>query len=128
MTTPLFTVGDVEAISGETYTEPETTQVTRFIAVASAKLRNRVSGIDDRIAAGTLDLDLVKGVGAEIVLRALDTLRRGLGVKRVEYPEWSTEYASASDSGRLVYITDEDIEDLIDTADSGDSFTIRIGP
>lgn len=128
MSDPLFTIGDVQAISGETYEEPEITQINRFIAVVSAKLRNRVSGIDDRIAAGTLDLDLVKGVGAEIVIRALDTLRRGLGVRRVEYPEWSTEYASASDSGRLVYITDEDIADLIDTADSGDSFTIRVGP
>lgn len=128
MTTPLFGIADVQAISAETFEEPETTQVNRFITLVSAKLRNRVSGLDERIAAGTLDPELVKGVGAEIVIRALNTLRRGLGVKRVEYPEWSTEYASASDSGRLVYITDEDIEDLIDTADTGDSFTIRIEP
>ncbi|WP_159840210.1 hypothetical protein [Nocardia sp. CY41] len=128
MATPLLEPADVQAISGETYEGAEVTQVNRLITLVSAKLRNRVSGLDERIAAGTLDPDLVKGVGAVIVIRSLDTLRRGLGVKRVEYPEWSTEYASASDSGRLVYITDEDIADLIDTADTGDAFTIRVGP
>lgn len=122
----LFELADVQAISGETYVEPELTQVNRFIAIAQAKIRNRVSGIDDRITAGVLDTNLVKGVGAEIVIRALDKIRRGLGVRRTEYPEVSTEYESSD--GGLVYITDEDIADLVDTPDSGDAFTIRIGP
>ena len=126
MADPLFGIADVQAISGETFEEPELTQVNRFIAIAQAKLRSRVSGIDDRIAAGTLDADLVKGVGAEIVIRALEKIRRGLGVRRTEYPEISTEYESSY--GGLVYITDDDIADLVDTADSGDCFTIRVGP
>ncbi|MFI6368704.1 hypothetical protein ACIBG0_38985 [Nocardia sp. NPDC050630] len=126
MTDPLFAIGDVQALSGETYEEPELTQVNRFIAITQAKLRSRVSGIDDRIAAATLDADLVKGVGAEIVIRALEKIRRGLGVRRTEYPEISTEYESSD--GGLVYITDDDIADLIDTPESGDAFTIRIGP
>jgi hypothetical protein len=126
MTSPLFELSDVQEFSGETYTEPELTQVNRFIAIAQAKIRNRVSGIDDRISAGTLDADLVKGVGAEIVIRALEKIRRGLGVRRTEYPEISTEYESSD--GGLVYITDDDVADLVDTSDSGDCFTIRIGP
>ncbi|MFE7799012.1 hypothetical protein [Nocardia sp. NPDC057440] len=123
--TDLFTIDDVQEISGETFVEPESTQVARYIAIASAKLRTRVAGIDDRIAAGTLDPVLVVGVGAEIVMRAVATVRRGLGVRRTEYPEISTEYEPRSESG-LVFVTDDDIADLIDTADSGDSFTIRI--
>ncbi|NEW40784.1 hypothetical protein GV794_01940 [Nocardia cyriacigeorgica] len=129
MTTPdpLFTVTDVQAISGEVYEEPELTQVNQFIAIASAKLRSRVSKLDERIATGALDPVLVKGVGAEIVLRALAALERGVGVRRVEYPEWSTEYESGGSSGRLVYVTDDDVADLIDTESTGDAFTIRTG-
>lgn len=122
--TDLFTVEDVQEIAGETYAEPESTQVERFIAIASAKLRTRVSKIDERIAAGTLDPVLVQGVGAEIVMRAVATVRRGLGVRRTEYPEISTEYEPASESG-LVYVTDDDIADLIDNGEAGDAFTIR---
>lgn len=123
---PLFDIPDVEAISGETYAEPQITQVTRFIAQASAKLRTKVAHLDERIAAGTLDPELVKGVGAEIVLRALATLERGFGVRRTEYPEWSTEYETGGQN-RLVYVTDDDVADLIDNDTSGDAFTIRTG-
>ncbi|MEU9515916.1 hypothetical protein [Micromonospora sp. NPDC048169] len=124
---PLFTVADVQEISGRTYEEPQLTQVNRFIAIASAKLRNRVSKLDERISAGALDPVLVKGVGAEIVLRALAGLERGVGVRRVEYPEWSTEYETGGGSGRLVYVTDDDVADLIDNDSTGDAFTIRTG-
>ncbi|HEY9415449.1 MAG TPA: hypothetical protein VIQ30_11870 [Pseudonocardia sp.] len=124
---PLFTVTDVQEISGETYEEPQLTQVSRFIAIVSAKLRNKVSRLDERISAGALDPVLVKGVGAEIVLRALAGLERGVGVRRVEYPEWSTEYESGGGTGRLVYVTDDDVADLIDTDSTGDAFTIRTG-
>ena len=123
---PLFTVTDVEDIAGTTYEEPQLTQVNRFIAIASAKLRNKVPNLDERISAGTLDPVLVKGVGAEIVLRALAGLDRGVGVRRIEYPEWSTEFESGG-TGRLVYVTDDDVADLIDTDSTGDAFTIRTG-
>ncbi|MGW5387201.1 hypothetical protein [Nocardia sp. NPDC003963] len=126
MTTPdpLFTIGDVQAISGEVYTEPQITQVNRFITLASAKLRNKVSKLDERISTGALDPELVKGIGAEIVLRAMDTLGRGRGVKRTEYPEWSEEYES-SKRDQLIYVTDDDVADLVDNDSTGDSFTIR---
>ncbi|MEV6555874.1 hypothetical protein AB0M22_09170 [Nocardia sp. NPDC051756] len=129
MATPLFDLTDVQEISGETYAEPELTQVNRFIVIASAKIRNKVSKIDDRIASGALDPELVKGVGADVVIRALSIFRRGLGVRRTEYPEWTTEYEPVSDSGRpLVYVSDADVEDLIDDANTGDAFTIMPGP
>lgn len=126
MSEPLFELADVEEISGEEFAEPELTQVNRFIAIASAKIRNKVSLIDERLADGTLDPVLVKGVGAEVVMRAVATLRRGIGVRRTEYPEVTTEYEPSS-AQRLVLVTDEDIADLIDTTDSGDAFTIRTG-
>lgn len=124
MSEPLFELADVQQIAGEEFAEPELTQVNRFIAIASAKIRNKVSLIDERLADGTLDPVLVKGVGAEVVMRAVATLRRGIGVRRTEYPEVTTEYEPSSVQ-RLVLVTDDDVADLIDTADSGDAFTIR---
>lgn len=129
MASPLFELADVQAISGETYTEPELTQVNRFIAIAQAKLRSNLPGLDDRITAGTLDPVLVQGVGATVVMRALDTIRRGLGVVRTEYPEISTQYATGDGNTNLVYLTDDDLADLVDTADNGgDCFSISLVP
>jgi hypothetical protein len=129
MATPLLDHTDVEALSGETYADAALAQVNKLIVIASAKIRNKVSDIDDRIASGALDPDLVKGVGAEIVLRAYSLISRGIGVRRTEYPEWSTEYEPASDSGRpLVYVSDADVAELIDTPETGDAFTIMPGP
>lgn len=129
MATPLFDHTDVEELSGETYADTDLARVNKLIAIASAKIRNKVAKIDDRIADGTLDEELVKGIGAEIVFRALSVIQRGIGVRRTEYPEWSTEYEPVSDSGRpLVYVSDEDVADLIDTPETGDAFTIMPGP
>lgn len=130
MTTPspLFTIVDVQAYSGETYVEPEVTQVTRFVARASAKMRSNVSGLDERLADGRLDPETVKGIGAAMVLRALAALRRGIDVTRTEYPEISEQYASGGTRASLVYLTDDELDDLTDTPDSGDAFTIRPGP
>ena len=129
MATPLLEHTDVEALSGETYADTALAQVNKLIVIASAKIRNKVSNIDDRLASGALDPDLVKGVGAEIVLRAYSLIARGIGVRRTEYPEWSTEYEPASDSGRpLVYVSDADVAELIDTPETGDAFTIMPGP
>jgi hypothetical protein len=58
-------------------------------AMASAVVRSKVPTVDDRIADGTLDADLVRGVVAQMVIRALQNpggLRSksvGVGVSRV---------------------------------------------
>lgn len=130
MTTPspLFELADVQTISAETYEDPEKSQVEQFILIATAKLRTKVAGLDERIANGRIDVNLVKGTGAAMVLRALDTMRRGIGVTRTEYPEISTQY-TASTKTSLVYLTDDELEDLLETPDSGsDAFSIMIGP
>lgn len=131
MTTPspLFTRQDVQDISGETYDEdPEKTQVEQFVLIASGKLRSKIGRIDERIADGSLDVNVVKGIGAAMVLRALDTLRRGISVTRTEYPEVSMQYAPGTKGG-LVYLTDDELDDLLDTPeDGGDAFSIMIGP
>lgn len=130
MSEPLFGITDVQAISGEAFVEPEITQVTRFIAIASAKIRNAVPGIDARIAENQLDPVLVQSAGSTAVLRALAVVRRGIGVTRTEYPEISTQWATGDTDGGLVYLTDEDLADLVDTpSNGGDSFSISlIGP
>ncbi len=124
---PLFDITDVQTIAAVTYEEPETSQVTQFIAIASAKLRSKVARIDERLVDGTLDINLMKGVGTAMVLRALDTVQRGIGVTRTEYPEISTQYAPSTKTG-LVYLTDDELDDLLDVPeDSGDAFSITIG-
>ncbi|MFE2994270.1 hypothetical protein ACFXG4_04970 [Nocardia sp. NPDC059246] len=126
MATPLFELTDVQAISGETFVDPEIAQVERFVRMASARMRSKVSGLDSRIAAGTLDADIVIGIGVDMVLRALATVRRGIDVTRTEYPEISTQYAQ-DHYGSLLYLTDAELADLLDTPTDGDAFTISIG-
>ncbi|PSR63995.1 MULTISPECIES: hypothetical protein [Nocardia] len=126
---PLFAIEDVQEYSGETYTDAaEITQVTRFIARASAQMRSSVAGIDERLVDGRLDPETVKGIGAAMVLRALDTLRRGIRVTRTEYPEVSESYSDGGDAAAsLVYLTAGELDELTDTPDTGESFTIRTG-
>ncbi|MFJ1461855.1 hypothetical protein [Nocardia sp. N2S4-5] len=124
--TPLFDLAYLEEISSETF--EDTAQAEAFIRIASAKLRSKVGRLDERIADGTLDIDLVKGTGAAMVLRALDTLNRGINVIRSEYPEISEQYAPSSKTG-LIYLTNDELDDLLPGAEDGsDAFTIMPGP
>ncbi|MCU1640909.1 MAG: hypothetical protein JWN03_1184 [Nocardia sp.] len=126
MPTPLFELVDVAEISGEVFAEPEITQINRYITIASARMRAKVSGLDARIAAGKLDQDIVTGIGVDMVMRALATVRRGIGVKRTEYPEIMTEYSDGAEHG-LIYLTDAELAELLDTPDEGGAFTIVPG-
>ncbi|MBF5002224.1 hypothetical protein IRT45_34470 [Nocardia sp. BSTN01] len=124
---PLFAIDDVQEYSGETYKDAEITQVTRFIARASAKMRSSVAGLDERLVDGRLDPETVKGIGAAMVLRALAAMRRGIDVTRTEYPEISESYGGSGTRASLVYLTDDELDELTDTPDTGDAFTIRTG-
>ncbi|RVW03014.1 hypothetical protein [Rhodococcus xishaensis] len=125
---PLVEIDDIEAISGETYSVAETDQIQRFIGIAQAKLRNKVPRLDERVDSQELSKELVVGTAAFAVIRALDTFRTGIRVRRQQYPEVSTDYEAAA-SPSLVYFTDDEIDELIDRTDvaSSDAFTIRIG-
>ncbi|MFC9786437.1 hypothetical protein [Rhodococcus sp. NPDC127528] len=125
---PLLSIEDVQAISGETYVDPEIAQVNRFIGIAQAKLRGKVPRLDDRLANLELSAELVKGTAAFAVIRALDSFRIGIRVRRQQFPEVSTDYEAPANPS-LVDFPDSEIEELIDRDDraSSDAFTIRIG-
>ncbi|MEU1432134.1 hypothetical protein ABZ412_34210 [Nocardia sp. NPDC005746] len=127
MATPLFDLSDVQEISGETFVGPEITQVNRFITIACARMRSKVSGLDARIAAGGLDPDIVTGIGVDMVMRAMAAIGRGIGVKRTEYPEVMTEYSDSGPDRGLIYLTDAELEELLDTPETGGAFTIVVG-
>lgn len=124
---PLIQLGDVETRLGETLIAPETTQVEDLIEYASAMLRAFPLRIDSRIAAGTLDATLVKGVVVTAVVRALDSMRIGLRVRSEQYPEIATTYADAKPS--LIYFDADDLATLSPTvgAQSNGAFSIRPG-
>lgn len=113
-------VGDL--IGEESFTEQESRQLDALIRYASALIRTRVSALDVRITAGTLDGDLVRGAVVVAVARALDTLRAGLRVKSLEYPETTTTYESGMSS--LVYFTDDELGPLKVGGASNGAFTI----
>lgn len=127
MTTPLQVLlerSDVEARLGETLAEPETGQVDSLIAFASSKARSKVTALDARIVAGTLDPELVKGTLVTVVCRALDTLRIGLRVRSEQYPEIQTTYADAKPE--LIEFTDDELATLSPgSGQTGGAFTIR---
>jgi hypothetical protein len=126
---PLIDADDVTALTKQAYADEDLTQVVFLIAYASGKAREEVPGIDAALAAGNLDPDVVKGVLASVVARALDVLERGHGVISREYPEVKTGYTEREDYEELLYFTNSELNDLTpDSVRTGDAFTIRIMP
>lgn len=67
----LATIADVESIWQKTVPAEQIANVNRQIGFASAIVRRAILDIDARIAAGTLDADLVSFVVASMVVRYL---------------------------------------------------------
>lgn len=67
---PLAVVADV-ANAWRDLSNEEEAQARHLLVLASQLLRSEVSGLDDRLAAGTLDADLVRHVVASMVIRGL---------------------------------------------------------
>ncbi|OZF00852.1 hypothetical protein CH300_20145 [Rhodococcus sp. 15-1154-1] len=120
-TEPLITVDQLQDATGEAVSSepdsPESRQVKFFIRFASGKARGdvrRASGLDldAGLADGLLDRDVMIGVLAVAVIRALTTWRRGLGVKSMQFPEETTEFDLAPNASSLVYFTADEIADL----------------
>jgi hypothetical protein len=74
----LATQDDVEAF-WRTLTDDETGQVDGLLRLASAIVRSRVPGIDNRLAGCTVDRQLVADVVASMVVRAM---RNPTGIKQ----------------------------------------------
>lgn len=67
----LATTGDIAAQWRALSTEEET-RATALLPRASAIIRARFPTIDDRIANGVIDEEIVKGVAVDMVVRVLD--------------------------------------------------------
>ena len=134
-TDPLITVQDMRDATMDPFPDEaaeEQKQLQFFIRFASGKARQgvrRTSGLDldDGLANGTLDRDLMIGTMTVAVLRALETWRNGIGVRNRQYLEESTEYAPDASASSLVYFTEDEIADLTPASTSsgpGESFSI----
>jgi hypothetical protein len=67
---PLAGTADIEGL-WRPLNQAERDRSWNLLRLASSIVRSRVPTIDDRIAAGTLDVELVRGVVVQMVVRAL---------------------------------------------------------
>lgn len=109
-TAPLCTIADVTNLSGETYVEPEATQVETLIRRASALIRQNTRDLNARLDGGRLDAEIVTGVAVDVASRALDVLRTGRRVTTAQYPEITQVLRATGDD--LVYLTPAELAQL----------------
>lgn len=105
----LVTYEDVEQITGEQSAQNSTerNRLVAFCKRAQAEIRSRVIGVDARIAAGSLNSDLVTGVAVDMVIAALEDLDIGFRTVGDVYPENETRYSAGSQARSLIRLTDE---------------------
>lgn len=102
MPAPLCTPHDVGAWLGTSYTEDmaEYVQVSKLCAAVSALIRARRPRIDDWLADGLLDDDLVRAIAVQVVARQLTTISTGgVGVRSETHPEYSYELTASAAAG-----------------------------
>lgn len=102
MPAPLCTPDDVGAWLGTSYTEDmaEYVQVSKLCAAVSALIRARRPRIDDWLADGLLDDDLVRSIAVQVVARQLTTISTGgVGVRSETHPEYSYELTASAAAG-----------------------------
>ena len=96
---------DVEGL-WRTLTEDEKVIAGNQLTFASAIIRQAVPDIDDRIAAGTLDADLVKNVAVSMVLRVM---RNPDGKLEESIDDYSYRRDSAQSTGAM-YLSDSELK------------------
>lgn len=117
----LATLEDVEAV-WRPLADDEWIQVDRLLTIASAVARSRVALIDERIAAGTLDADLVANVVASMAVRAT---KNPDGVRSTTVDDVAITFDTARTGGG-VSITPEEIA-LLSPRSAPRVGTIRLG-
>lgn len=101
---PFATSEDVES-AWRPLTDAEIVVVDFYLEFISAIIRSKVSGIDDRITAGTLDGALANGVAVTAVVRYL---RNPEGKRQEAIEDYSYQRDTTVSSG-LLYLTDGEI-------------------
>lgn len=101
-TDPLITPADVAARQGvEEYDdELERAQVAVHCADVSAVIRSKRRSIDQWIADGLIDAEVVKAVGCQMLSRALLTVHTGgIPIVGESHPEYSVQFNQAVKAG-----------------------------
>lgn len=101
--TAFATMQDVEA-AWRPLTSDELRIIDSRLAYVSATIRAKVIGVDTRIAAGTLDPELVKGVTVEVVLR---NLKNPEGKSEEQIEDYRYKRDTSTSSGQLLLTDDE---------------------
>lgn len=131
MTTPMtpdkyITRDDVTALLGEMLDSTEAARVEALISFAAPKLRSLVPGLDQRVIAGELDRDQVRGTLVAAVIRAFESLRIGLLTKQEQFPEINTSYTTTGSD--LIWFSKNELAALSPGSDgTGGAFTIHVG-
>ena len=112
MADPFATVTDLES-GWRTLSEAEQTRAETLLARASRQIRARRRGIDDLIASGSIDADLVGDVVCAMVKRAMQGPLDldGVGQQSEQAGPFGKSYTFTNPSGDL-YLTKQERLDL----------------
>lgn len=102
MAAPLCKVQDVADQLGTTFEQggADYRQVEAFCTLVSALIRARRPLVDQWIAEGVLDPDLVTGVAVQVVARLRTTAETGgVGLRGETHPEYSYELTASAAAG-----------------------------
>lgn len=114
---------DVE-IRWRPLTSDELIKVDTLLDDASAIIRARVSTVDARISAGTLDPLVAAGVAARMVIRVLRNPTGAIAKSRTIDDATVSETYDREAVRAEMYVPDADLA-LLAPADAGTAFTIR---
>jgi hypothetical protein len=119
MSTPFAIASDLEEM-WRALTPEEAGVATARLAQASRIIRAQFPTIDDRIAAGTLEVELVRDVAVDMVLRYM----RNPDGKSMEMVEDYSYQRTAADTGGSVYMTPAEIDILTPSTSRSGAFSI----
>lgn len=122
----LVSVVTVQVQLGETFVEPELSQVQWFIERTCDEMLDQIPLLAERLASGELRASRAKGVGIDIVLGALDAMRTGLRIKSEQYPESTVEYFKANASD-LISVSPEQIAKLSPPFQQAGAYVVGLG-
>ena len=133
MPNQLVTYADVDdLLMQETTAEsPQRKQLEILCTRAEAEIRANVPGVDQRLALqpdtpAALSADLVKGVGVDMVIAALENLELGFRATREAHPEIETSQVALA-SSVLMEITDAQIRKLSPRLPQQGAYVVSLG-
>lgn len=108
-----------------TYEDAELAQVSAMCDDVSALIRSRLPLIDQWISDGEMSKDAVVAVAAQVVARALTSVRTGgVGVRSEAHPEYSYELTATTANG--LALTNREVAMLVPRSHHAHPFTVRV--